>query len=518
MKPSTLTTPDSGAAPPRTEAAEHRDGTAPPPGVGARVGKHSAIYAICGLAGKAVGFLLLPLYTRLLTADQVGAIGVVIGIVGFLNVLYPMALGAAVTRFYHQYRDRPDELKAFLGTVLTATFALSIGASALLLWSGPVLLQPLLADIAFWPLMAMGIGVAAFQPFIEIYLIVLQTAERPARYGVIALANLLAKTLIAIALVAGVGLGAEGVLGANLCAAIVFATICLLGARRFVHLGLRRRYLVEALTYSVPILPHTLGSHTRGILDRMFLLHLVSQAATGLYSIGFQIGSLTQIVCMSTTKTITPIFMRAMQEEDEARLNNIRNLALTLVFVFCWVSAAISLFAPEVLVVLAGSEFHEAYRVVPFLAFMFAATGVYSLFVIVLFFHKRMAKYVGVGTVVTLGISAGLNVLLIPLFGMEGAAAAALATQAAFTITVGVMAHRHSPIDWHYGRYVGLFALAFAVSLWPLTPHHEVSWWGAAAKSGVVGVLFCAMSIIAWGSPLFLLREWRELRREWRGD
>src|SRR5262245_47825615 len=89
-------------------------------GVGARLGRGSAVYAVCGGLNLAIGFLLLPIYTHLLTADQYGAVTVVLVVASFLGVLFAMALSAAVMRFYHEYRDRPDELGAFLGTLLTA--------------------------------------------------------------------------------------------------------------------------------------------------------------------------------------------------------------------------------------------------------------------------------------------------------------------------------------------------------------------------------------------------------------
>ena len=480
--------------------------------VGRALGRTSAVYAVCGLLNKAIGFVLLPLYTHLLSADQLGAVAVVVVVASFLTALFAMAMGTAVMRYYHEYRDRPEELAQFTGTVLTAVFGVSVLASAVLILCGESVFSWLLGDVPFWPLMAMGLGVALFQPFIEVYLHVLQTAERPKAYGVLALSLVLIKTGLAIGLVLGLGFRAEGVLGAHVAAAAAIFLVCCWSLRGTVRLGLRWDQLKKALRYSLPILPHTLASLVRQILDRLFLLHLVSVAAAGVYFVAFQFGTLTQILCASCSKALNPVMMRAMHERDHVRLANIRNLGTTLVLGYCTFSLGVSLFSPEVVVLLTGPEFHDTYRMVPFLAFAFAASGIYSLLVLTLFFWERTAKYVGMCTVASLGIAALLNWLLIPQFGMVGAAVAALVTQLCIVLAVGLIARPRTMVAWRYGRFAAMFTLAFAVSLWPLSPMHTLSWGGAALKLGLTAATIAALTTIAYGSPAFLLRELRRAR------
>ena len=57
-----------------------------------------------------------------------------------------------------------------------------------------------------------------------------------------------------------------------------------------------------------------------------------------------------------------------------------------------------------------------------------------------------------------------------------------------------------------------MFAIAFAVSLWPLTPLHEVSWFGAVIKATMAGALLIMLSVVGYGSPTFLWREVVALR------
>lgn len=484
------------------------------PSAGRRLGRNSAVYAVCGLVNKAIGFLLLPIYTHLLTPDQFGVVAVVTVVASFLSALFAVAMGTAVMRYYHEYRAHPDERRAFVGTVLTLVFAVSCVGCGVLALLGERVFAPVLGGVPFWPMMAMGLGVALFTPFLQVYLVVLQTAERPVAYGVAAVSLVLAKTVLAIVLVVGMGWGASGVLMAHLVGASLVFTACALAMRREARVCMVPGHAWRALRYSFPVLPHTLASLVRQILDRMFLVHLLSVAAAGVYHLAFQFGALTQVLCIAGSKAINPVLMRAMHESDGERLANIRNLGTTMVLGYCLFSVGVSLFAPEVVVGLTGPEFHGAYRVVPFIAFTFAASGIYSLLVNTLFYWERMAKYVGLCTVASLGVAVGLNVVLIPVWGTLGAAVAALATQVCFVVAVGWIAHRKSMVRWCYGRFAVMFTVGLVVALWPLAPAHAISLPGFAGKLALFVVVFLLLSTVAYGSPWFLVREMRRLRSQ----
>ncbi|MCA8944465.1 MAG: lipopolysaccharide biosynthesis protein [Planctomycetes bacterium] len=495
---------------PPKPAVEHDVSPQSGRGIGRALGKSSAIYTGAALINKAIGFVLLPIYAHALTPAEYGSVAAVtmIGIV--LHELLALAQGAAIIRFYHEHPEGSPELRRFVGTALTTVLSTSLVVGAALLVVGDVLLTPLLDGIPFWPLMAIGVGIAAVQPFVNVYLLVLQTSRRPTAFGIATVGSALSRTLLAIGLVAGLGWKAEGVLTAHLiAAAVVFAGV-LFSMRGRVELCFDRHHAARSLRYSGPILVHTVGTAFRTILDRMFLVNLLGTAAAGVYHIGFQLSSLVQIGCVSAHKSLNPLFMRAMHEDDTRRLDNIRNLGLTLVVLYTFGATALSLAAPEVVALFASDAYRDASGVVPLLAFAFVASGIYGLLSNVLFFERSTSRRVGLVTLASIGFGAIANAVLIGPFGIHGAAIATLLGQLLFLVVVAFMIRRHAPFAWPYGRFAAVFVTGFVASLIPLfTDGDEISARGIAVKLAVLTAVFVSTSWLAWGSPWFLIRELR---------
>ncbi len=479
------------------------------PRAGARLGRASSVYALCGVANKAVGFVLLPVYTQYLTKAEFGTVTIVVLISAFLSVLYTMALGAAVMRYYHEYRHEPERLAAFSGTVMSFIALVSLAMTAALALGGEVLLRPFLDDVPFYPYMMLGLGVALCQPIIDAYLVFLQAAERAKPYAVLVIGSVLIKTLLAIAFVVGVGFKAGGVLGAHVIATTIIFALVVVWLFREVKFGLQREHLRTAFRYALPLWPHTLSTQSRQLVDRMFLANLVSLGAVGVYHIGFQFGMLTHLVAASVGRAYQPLAIRAMKDNDIPRLDNLRNLGLSLVVGYTLVAAAISLFSPEVVQFLAGPDYHDAYLVVPLLSFSNVGVGIYQLLANALMMRPQTTKYMSLCTFFSLGLSVVLALILIPRFGMLGAAAGAMVTQILYSVAVGWFAHTRTGMTWPYGRIAAMFALGLLVACWVMAPWHEVSLVGVGQKIGLLAALFCSLNVIAYGSPFFLVRELR---------
>ena len=61
----------------------------------------TAIYGIGFICLRAISFLLLPLYTNLLSQHDVGWIFIIYTILALLNVLYTHGMNAALLKFFH---------------------------------------------------------------------------------------------------------------------------------------------------------------------------------------------------------------------------------------------------------------------------------------------------------------------------------------------------------------------------------------------------------------------------------
>lgn len=474
-----------------------------------RLARNSAVYTVSNLLQRATGLILLPLYTRLLTEAEMGVIGVVTSVSLFLSVIFVLALNGAATRFYVEYRDDERKLREFWGALLTFIFFFSLLLSVPLMIFGEALLSPVLGDIQFFPFMVLGIIAVTFQPFFDIFLAILQTTERAAEYGILSFFNFLTKAALCILMVAGFGWGAGGALAAVAVVSVIFFVVALVGLRHRVKLCLKWHYLARAFKYAMPLLPHSLAGQTLHVVDRLLLNTLVGTATAGLYHVAFMVSHLVQVAAISSNRAFTPLFLSAMKDQDEVELGELKRLGLVLVWVYCGLAAIVAVFARELLSVFVGENFRHVFYLVPLLAFTFAANGIYTIFVGVLFYFQHTVRLIPIGTLLCAALNVSLNWMFIQRWGLLGAGAATLLSQIACTLYFAVVGHRRSRIRWDYSKFLLLFLIAFAGGVWLNTLGDGVSVSLTLTKLGALAGLLLIMSAVAWRDPFFLLRRGR---------
>lgn len=476
-----------------------------------RLGKSSVIYTSTTILQNGIAFLLLPLYTRYLTPNDYGILAVVSSINGFLTIFLMLSLHGAMTRFYFDYRNEPEKLKAFWGTILTFILIFSMGVGGLLILSGPILFKPVIAEISFWPFVALGIGAVMFQPFFTIYLSLLQTREQARKYAVFSFLQFLMNLALVITLVVFVGWGAEGPLAAALMTAVVFFIISIYALRDNVVFGMNKIYLKEALRYSLPLVPHSLASQISNATGKLFLNYLVNTGSAGLYNIAFMFGSIIGVVSDGINKAYVPISMGILSTNRREEVEHLKDIVLFLVVMYCLLGTMISLFSKEAIFILTTEAFYRSYVIVPFLAFYFVLGGIYYILVNILFFVKKATKFVAVGT----GIGAVSNILLswlmIPRYGLFGAAAATLLAQMIGTLFVGVIGRGFEIIHWEYKKFVFIFIFSAMCSFFFVRLEDLTLWASLSAKMAAFVSLFFLLNFVAWRDPFFLLSHGKKI-------
>ena len=88
----------------------------------------SAIYGLGGIVSRLIAVFLLPVYTRYLTPDDLGAVGVVVALTAVLVTILRGGISSAFFRFTF---DSPDP--AHRRTVLRTSFWFTMGAATLAL-------------------------------------------------------------------------------------------------------------------------------------------------------------------------------------------------------------------------------------------------------------------------------------------------------------------------------------------------------------------------------------------------
>jgi O-antigen/teichoic acid export membrane protein len=214
--------------------------------------------------------------------------------------------------------------------------------------------------------------------------------------------------------------------------------------------------------FGLPLVPAALALIAINFGDRFFLAHLADLAEVGRYELGARIAS-AMVLLLTAFRTAWPAFAYSIEDEEEARRTY--GYVLTyLIVVASWVALGLGLLAPWLVRLLAPANevFRPGERVVAPLAF---AAALYAGYIVVAIGIGR-ARRTGFNWVVT-GIAAlvnvALNLVLVPRYGMERAAAATVAAYAVLFVVMARHAQRTYPVPYQWRRVATAFTAAVAL-------------------------------------------------------
>jgi len=444
-----------------------------------RLARHSAIYGLGAVVSRLIGVLLLPILTRYLTRGDVGAVDTLISLTVVLVIVLRMGISMAFFRFYFDAEDETGRT-----TVVRTSFWFTMVMATLGLVVGSVLASEL-SQLLFATDSKANLVRAAFvllwaQMNYEQLTSLFRVEERSVPYVIATLANVIITVGATILLVAVWHEGAVGVLVGNFTGTLaVFAV--LLAYRRF-QLGLEfdRDLFRKMQRFGLPLVPSGIALWVIDLSDRFFLVRMKGLAENGLYSVGVRLSTALLLVLIAL-RTAWPAFAFSIKDDDEAKQTY--GFVLTYVlYACCWLSLTISLLAPWLVRLLATPRFYRAAEVVPLLVFgatAFIAFNVMSIGI-------GRAKKTQFNWVVTGGaalVNIALNLLLIPPYGMVGAAISTLIAYVAMFLGMTVRAQQVFPVPYQWRRIV--LTVAAAVALTVLGKSLDVPLAGAVLLSGL---------------------------------
>jgi len=142
--------------------------------------------------------------------------------------------------------------------------------------------------------------------------------------------------------------------------------------------------------------------------------------------------------------------MFSTAKEENARETYSRVLTYFLL-VAMFVALALSTLSLEVIAVMSTPPFYDAYKVVPLIALSYVLYGCYFVLSVGIALEGK-TKYAALIVVSAAILNLGLNYLLIPSYGMMGAAVATAICYAMLPIGMFFASRRYYPIQYEYAR------------------------------------------------------------------
>lgn len=464
-----------------------------------QVAGRAAAYAGLNALPRAIGFLMLPIYTHILGPAEYGRMSIAMAIFTIATLIMTAGLELAVFRSWFRLAgDRQAQLEFIHSTwvfliVFPFCLATVLGAGSLLTGGAFTLTGPELALTFF--------AAAAQIASTTVPNSVARAQEDLRKYALLSTTTTVPMVGFAVLFVVAFRWGVEGWIGS-----IIVAQLIALACSLFIvpwQRGVRvaRKPIAESIRFGIPMVAHYSFGWALNLSDRLILTGLVTASAIGVYSLGANLAMPVMVLVMAIHQACAPAYAR-----HGADRNSEGALARTVqaqVAAVAWVAVSAALLGPPLVGIMAPPEFGQAREVVVWIAL---AYGILGLNLVPTSLATLTGSRNGMMWAAT-ACGAAVDVILLLLWVPSGGIrAAAIATAVGYgTVFIGlctfwrlVRGDIKVPVKWNrIAMTLATAAGAFAIAA-PLIP--EVGLGALACRAAVALGVGAAIFLIVIGN------------------
>ena len=454
---------------------------------------HAGIYSLGVILSRAISFLMLPIYTRYLSPSDYGVLEILEVTVDIVSIFTGMGIVQGLFKFYQQYEGERDkkELVSTLFILVILFYATSCFLGGLFS-SG-------ISSLAFGTSEYRRYILVSFMNLFLSFLIYVplayvQAKHRSAFFVSVNAVKLAMQLSLNILMVVYLGMGVLGVLYSTLISCAAVGGVLTFYTFAKVKWTFSKEKALKLLTFGYPFVFSGLGAFILTYSDRYFLNYYSHLSNVGIYSLGYKFGFLLM------TFPVRPVFNIWMVQRFEIlKKENYEELFNQFLAWFVIVTLSVALFialgVEDLLKIMSSPLFWDAYKIVPIilLAYFFQACTDFFNFGIL---HSGKTKHMAYATTLSAGVIIVLSFVLIPRYGIHGAAWVTSISFAIRLLYVYVASQNLFRIGYKLGRPAGAAAVAVAVFLTYAVGSGFTSIFNNRLMSGILKIALLAMFYI----------------------
>lgn len=399
--------------------------------------KSAIVYLFATVLTRGLAIITTPIFTRIMTTDQVGMVNLYSSWYSMITVVSTLALTSG--GFSIALREFEKERDQYVSSVLSLTSIVAIGLALVYSFS-----------ITFWNdvtglpthlmlLLLFGLLVAPARDFW------LSRQRFEYRYK-------LSGTVTVFSAIFASGLAVAAVLYANNIGYSDIASVRLF-ANYFIIYGVAfiiwmsifwqgrcfysSKYWRFSLQLSLPLIGYSIASQILSVSDRMMISKMVGNSAVGIYGTLYTVSSLSLMVWMAINSSFEPYLYQNMENPK----SKIKKLSMSMLGMYSLAAILLVYLAPEIVRILATEEYYKGIYLMPPVAGGVYFIAVSNLYSDILVYLKR-TKLIMVSSAIAATLNVILNYIMIETYGYMAAAYTTLLSYVVMAVLLSIWANR----------------------------------------------------------------------------
>lgn len=388
-----------------------------------RVIKAGFGYIIGGVLIKGIAFITTPIFTRLLSTEEFGVLNTYLSYEAIFAMVIGFQFAASLKSAKIEYENVERGIDGYLTHLL-----MLIGIHSLVLFFLLNIFFNYACDligISSRILMNLLIVNSFCNAVVNVYNAYISLYFEYKKYVIIGLLNALCNVFISIILIQTFytnNRATARILGYVIPYVVITTYIIIQIVKK--NSKNNSKYIHFAYKYCSPLLPYACSDVMLGQFSKLYVERKCGTSYMGIYSLSYNVYSIIGIIRIAMDYLVGPLYFEKRKIND---FNGIRLLIKHYSRVLGLASVCLMLFSPEIIRVL-GSNAYFAARLsaIPLVA------ASYFIFLISTVsqeeYYQKKTYMIFVVSVVAMAINIIANIIIVPIFGVLGAAFCTMAT------------------------------------------------------------------------------------------
>lgn len=439
--------------------------------------KNSFIYTIGTVLTRGIGIILIPIYTRYLSPSEYGILDLFMILGSIISLTIALEIHQAVVRFYQDTKDENEKMQYVSSAFIFSIFIYSLYFVISYIFSETFTIF-ILDDIKFQNIFLLASAAIASGGLFYFTSGQLRWQLLPTQSVVVSIVHVLIVASIAVYLLTIENIKVESIFIGQIFGNIFGTFLSIYFSKKSYRFVFVYEKFRELINFSYPLVFSGVAVFIALYIDRIAIKELLGLEELGIYGLAYRFAAVTSFVMIAFQSSLSPLIYKHYKEEQTPR--NIAKLFDGFVVFALFVVAGSILFSREIVILLSTKEFYSASTLVSPLVMAVFFSNMY-IFAPGIGIAKK-TKTLALISATSAIINTILNYIMIPIYGLQGAAIATLFSSiSVFSLYVYIGAKYYRiPYDWY--KKILVFIIVLIVSYFVNNLFDTISFGSVTAK------------------------------------
>lgn len=415
--------------------------------------RHGLIYGLTSSLQSLLGFALLPILTSFYTIEEFGVYSILLVMGTFASAIFYFGASSALGRFYYE-----EDTLIFKKSIISSAFQITaFGAFLLIILA--TLFSANLSILAFKTetyksaIQLTFYGVA-LTFLLNLFTLILRYNNKSSVYLLVTVFSVLINFTVTYILLSYFNYGIKSPLIGLIFSNLFTFLILLFYIKSYLSFRFNKSYLKKLLSFGIPALLTSLLFYFLDLADRFIIKDLVSISEVGIYSFGYKIASVINILIIAPFGLIwAPFRMKNSKNEEVTKILIVKVTSYIIIIGIIMMTISILFGKSLLLVFVKKQDFLEAFEIIPILIAGIFLFGLQNILDYGINFYKKLQYYIFTAIFgIVFNISS--NYLLIPIFGYKAAAYVTMFTYLLTTCLIFIFSSKFFKVKLEWTRII----------------------------------------------------------------